>query len=119
LEGNVPFSTNGEISGAITHTPGSTDIVIAESGVFEITFSIQADRVNQFALFLNDALIPGSIYSMEASNLNNSGRVIVSITAPSTLNLRNHTSFRPVSLLTRIGGTQNQVNASVRIIRLV
>jgi hypothetical protein len=119
LEGNVPFSNNGVIAGAITHTPDSADIVIAESGIYEITFSIEADRVNQFALFLNDALIPGTIYGVGASNINNSGRVIVAITAPATLNLRNHTSYQPVCLLTLIGGTQNQVNASIRIIRLL
>ena len=114
----MPFSNNGLIVGGIAHNPGSADIVINESGTYEITFSVQADRVNQFALFLNDTLIPGTIYSVGAANVNNIGRVIVTVQAPATLNLRNHTSFNPVSLQTEIGGAEDQVNAAISIIRL-
>jgi hypothetical protein len=119
LEADVPLSTNGLIVGGITHASGSSDIVINTSGTYEITFMVEADRVNQFALFLNDTLIPGTIYGISAANIQNTGRVIVSITAPATLNIRNHTSFQAVSLLANIGGTQADANASIRIIRLV
>jgi hypothetical protein len=114
----VPFSSNGVIMGDITHEPGSADIVINETGVYEITFMAQGNRVNQFALFANDVLVPGAIYSVGAANIQNTGRVILSVTAPVTLSVRNNTSFNSVGLETLIGGTQNQVNASVRIIRL-
>ena len=114
----MPFSNNGVIMGAITHTPGSTDIVINESGLYEITFMVQGNRVNQFALFINGNPVPESIYSVGAANIQNTGRVIISITAPATLTIRNHTSFNSIGLEALIGGTQNQVNASVRIIRL-
>ena len=119
VEADLPFSNNGLISGGIIHTPGSANIVIEESGTYEIVYSVEADRVNQFALFLNGALIPGSIYGIGAANIHNIGRVIVSVTAPATLTLRNHTSFFPVSLLQPIGGVQVDTNASIRIIRLV
>src|SRR5690606_28336710 len=98
LEAAVPFSTNGLIAGGITHNPGSTDIIINESGTYEITFTVQADRVNQFALFLNESVIPGTVYGIGVANAYNTGRVIVSISAPATLTVRNHTSFNPVSL---------------------
>ncbi|HEX2952860.1 MAG TPA: collagen-like protein, partial [Bacillota bacterium] len=93
-------------------------ITITTSGIYEISFQLEGDRVNQFALFLNGALIPGSIYGVGAANVPNSGRVIVAITAPSTLTLRNHTSFNPVGLLANVGGTQDNVNASIRILRI-
>ncbi|HEY8465035.1 MAG TPA: hypothetical protein VIM29_13670 [Bacillota bacterium] len=118
LEEAVPFSSNGIIQGGISHNPGSAEIMINETGFYEITFSLQADRVNQFALFLNGILIPGSIYSTGAANINNIGRVIVFIEAPATLTLRNHTSFNPVQVPIQIGGFLDQVNASIRIIRL-
>ena len=118
LEAAVPFSTNGLIVGGIAHTPGSTDIIINETGVYEITFTVQADRVNQFAIFLGGSLVPGTIYSVGAANIQNTGKVLVSITAPATVSIRNHTSFSPVSLQTEIGGTQDQVNAAVLIRRL-
>jgi hypothetical protein len=118
-EADVPFSTNGEIVGAIAHTPGSSEILINNSGVYEITFSISPDQPNQFALFLNGTLVPGSIYGINATNIYNVGRAIVSITAPAILTLRNHTSFTAVNLHTRIGGTQLNVNASIRIIKLI
>ena len=114
----VPFSNNGVIMGAITHTPGSTEIVINESGLYEITFMVQGNRVNQFALFINGNPVSESIYSVGAANIQNTGRVVLAITAPATLTIRNHTSFNSIGLESLIGGTQNQVNASVRIIRL-
>jgi hypothetical protein len=119
LEADVPLSTNGIIVGSITHTPGTAGVTINTSGTYEITFMVDADRVNQFALFSNGTLIPGSIYGVGAANIQNTGRVIVSITAPATITIRNHTSFQPVSLLANVGGTQANVNASIRIIRLV
>ena len=118
VEADLPFSTNGLIVGGIAHTPGATEIFINETGDYEITFSVQADRVNQFALFLNDVLVPGSIYSIGAANIGNIGSVIISITAPAVLTIRNHTSFNAVTLQTEIGGLQNQVNAAIKIIRL-
>jgi len=117
-EENVPFSNNGLIIGNIEHAPGNTDILINESGDYEITFMVMANRVNQFALFLNNELVPGSVYGVGGANIQNTGRVIVSIAAPAVLNVRNHSSFNTVDLEEEVGGTLNQVNASVRIIRL-
>lgn len=118
LDGLVPFSNNGLIVGGIAHEPGTPEILINETGIYEITFMVQGDRVNQFALFLNDDLIPGTIYSVGAANIQNTGRVIVSITAPAIISIRNHTSFSPITLETLIGGTQDQVNAAVLIRRI-
>ena len=118
MDGVVPFSNNGLIVGGIVHPPGSPDIIIEETGVYEITFMVQADRVNQFAIFLDGNLVPGSIYSVGAANIQNTGTVIVEIEAPVLLNIRNFSSFSPVALQTEIGGTRDQVNAALVIRRL-
>lgn len=118
VDGVVPFSNNGLIVGGIVHPPGSPDIIIEETGVYEITFMVQADRVNQFAIFLDGNLVPGSIYSVGAANIQNTGTVIVEIEAPVLLNIRNFSSFSPVALQTEIGGTRDQVNAALVIRRL-
>jgi hypothetical protein len=119
VEGAVPFGVNGLIIGGISHTPGSGEILFTESGIYDIIFSVQGDRSNQFALFLDGVLIPGTVYGIDAANISNIGRVIVSITAPAVLTVRNHTSFSPVALETQIGGQLDQVNASIQIVRLV
>jgi hypothetical protein len=117
-ETDVPLDTNGLIVGGISHTPGSAEILITSSGVYSIMFTVVADRVNQFALFLNGVLIPGSIYGVGAANVENTGHVIVSITAPATLTIRNHTSFNTVALLQNVDGVQDNVNASIQILRI-
>ena len=120
MEADVPLSTNGVIVGDIAHTPGSPSVVINSSGFYEITFMVEADRVNQFALFLDGTFIPGTIFSVGDSGIQNTGNVIVAITAPATLTMRNHTSFSAVEILdNNIGGTQtNVVNAMIRIVKL-
>jgi hypothetical protein len=114
-EEDIPFDTNGLLVGGISHTPGSTDIVISDSGDYFIFYTMTAFPGNQFALFLDDALVPGSIYG---STGNNYGSVIIPITAPVTLTVRNHTSTGAVTFPQPTGGTQVNVNASIRLIKL-
>ncbi len=73
----------------------------------------------QFALFLNNTLVPGSIYGT-ANTPQLNGRAIITVTtAPSTLTLRNFISQSgTVTLNTPAGGTQTNSNASVHIIKL-
>ena len=119
MEGTVPFSTNGTITGGIAHIPGTGEILLAESGIYDIIFFVQGDRSNQFALFVDGVLVPGTIHGIDAANINNIGEVLISITAPAVLTIKNHISFGPVSLDTQLGGLLDQVNASIRIIRVV
>ncbi len=71
------------------------------------------------ALFLNGALVTGSIYGSGAGTQQNTGQVIVSV--PGTgevLTLKNHSSSSAVGLASDIGGTQANVNASITIEKL-
>ncbi|MER2079119.1 collagen-like protein, partial [Psychrobacillus psychrotolerans] len=118
VEADVPFDTNGILTPGITHAPGDTDILFTVPGIYEVTFSVSGTQPNQFALFLNDALVPGTIYASGAGTQQNTGLSIFQIAAGDVLTLRNHSSTAAVGLASSIGGTQANVNASVVIKKL-
>jgi hypothetical protein len=118
IEADVNFSTNGLLTDGISHDPGSPSILISEAGVYEVTFSVSGTEPNQFALFLNGDLVPGTIYASGAGTQQNNGQAIFTIEAGDVLTLRNHSSDAGVGLATPIGGKQASVNASVVIKKL-
>lgn len=118
IEADVPFDSNGVITPGITHAPGSSTILFDTPGDYEITFSVSGTEPNQFALFLNGLLVPGTIYGSGAGTQQNTGQAIVTIAAGDVLTLRNHSSASAVTLATPIGGTQANVNASIFIEKL-
>ena len=73
---------------------------------------------NQFALFLNGALVLGTVYGSGAGTQQNNGQAIIAIAAGDVLTLRNHSSSAAVSLQTLAGGIQTNVNASIVIKKL-
>lgn len=121
-EENVLFDTNGLMTAGITHAPGSDSIFIVGTGLYRIRFSVTSQQTNQFALFVNGNLIPGTIYGSggdAASRQQNTGQVIVTLNAGDTLTLRNHTSSAAaVDLPSLMGGTQANSNASITILKL-
>lgn len=119
LEADVIFTTNGPISAGFSHVPSTSGVSILAAGVYEVTFSITSNLPNQFALFLDGVLVPGSIYSIGAPTSQNEGQVILIAPAVSVLTLRNHSSIGSVPLQSIAGGTQLNVNASLLITRLV
>ena len=118
IEADVNFDTNGFLTAGITHAPGSPSILITDAGIYEVTFSVSGTEPNQFALFLNGNLVPGTIYASGAGTQQNNGQAIFTIGAGDVLTLRNHSSAAAVGLATPIGGTQANVNASVVIKKL-
>ncbi|MFT8318805.1 MAG: collagen-like protein, partial [Sporolactobacillus sp.] len=118
IEADVLFSTNGVITPGITHAPGTSLIAITTPGDYEVTFSVSGVEPNQFALFLNGALVPGTIYGSGAGTQQNNGQVILTIASGDALTLRNHSSAAAVTLQTLAGGTQTNVNASVVLKKL-
>jgi hypothetical protein len=117
---DVIFDTNGPLVG-ITHTPGTAQIILPTTGNYSVLFGVTTvpGTGKQFALFLNNILVPGSIYGT-ANTPQLNGRVIVTVTtAPATLTLRNFTSQNgTVTLNTPVGGTEPTVDASVHIMKL-
>ncbi len=120
LETPVNFSNNGLLTAGITHALGSSDVILVTAGDYVVTFSVSGSEPNQFALFLNGILVPGSVYGSGAGTQQNNGQVILSIGANDTLSLRNHTSAAAVTLAETppIGGTVAAANASLMIIKL-
>jgi hypothetical protein len=73
---------------------------------------------NQFALFLNGTLIPGTIYGSGGGTQQTNGQAIIALGMGDILTLRNYSSASAVTLQTLAGGTQTNVNASVIIKKL-
>lgn len=100
-------------------SPPSSVILINAAGIYKVDFSVSGAEPSQFALFLNGALVAGSIYPSGAGTQQNNGQVILLMGAGDSLTLRSHSSSSPVTLTTPIGGTQASVNASISILKLV
>lgn len=115
---DVTFDTNGPIFGAIAHTVGDSVITINTPGNYKVIFSVTAQQANQFALFLNGALVAGTIYGSNDTDQQNTGVAIITVAGSSTLTLRNYISATSVLLETLAGGTANNVTASILIQRL-
>jgi hypothetical protein len=120
VEAAVTFSDNGIGTTSFTHVLGGTDINIVNAGTYKVTFSVSGAEPNQFALFVNGIVDPGSIYGSGAGTQQNSGQDVLHIGANDVLTLVNHTSASGVTLAasTPIGGTAATVNASILIVRL-
>jgi hypothetical protein len=118
VEADVTFDSDGVLTSGITHASGSAAIVLVNSGVYKITFSVSGTEPNQMALFVNGTLVPGTVYGSGAGTQQNTGLAIVAIGAGDALTLRNHTSAAAVGLASVIGGTQANANASVAIEKL-
>ena len=99
-------------------TAGKPGIVVIDSGIYAIQYSVSGVEPGQFALFVNGAAAGGTIYGSGAGTQQNSGRAILVLSANDVLTLVNHTSAAAVTLQTLAGGTQTNVNASLLIEKL-
>jgi len=91
---------------------------IESPGIYKVTFSVSGTEPNQFALFRNGALVPGTIYGSGAGTQQNTGLAIIMVSANAVLTLRNNASPAAVTLATPIGGTAASTNAAVTIEKL-
>ena len=115
IEADIQFDSNGISTANVIHAPGTTDILLAASGVYTVNTVVSGVEPGQFALFLNGAPIPGTLYGSGAGTQQNVGQTIVTASAGDVLTLRNHSSSSAVTLQTLAGGTQTSVNASILI----
>jgi hypothetical protein len=69
VEADVNFDTNGVLTSGITHVAGTAGITLANSGTYKVTFSLSDTEPNQMALFVNGALVLGTIYGSEERRL--------------------------------------------------
>ena len=120
IEADVIFDTNGLNSPVpiATHTAGTAVITIASTGTYKVSFIVSATEPGQVAVFLNGALVAGSIYGSGAGTQQNNGQVILSASMGDLITVRNHSSSAALGLPTPIGGTQASVNASIMLEKL-
>jgi collagen type I alpha len=110
----VPFSDSGVRTSGINHASGSAEIVIASPGDYVVSFSVSGVEPNQFALFLNGVIVPGTAYSSGLGTQQSSGQAIVSIGPNGILTLRSQTS----GIILVAADPPVVVNASVLIHKL-
>ena len=115
---DVLFDLNGPITAGVTHTPGSAEIIAVNAGTYEINFSVSSVEPSQFALAVNDAADPSTIYGSGAGTQLTTGQAVLTLDAGDVLTLRNHISAAAVTLQPIAGGTENNVNASIVIKKL-
>lgn len=118
IEDDVVFDNNSILTSAFIHVPGSSQISILETGTYKVNFSVSGMEPNQFALFLNGALVVGSVYGSGSGIQQNNGAVLLVASVGDILTLRNHSSAAAVTLSNYIGGTAENVNASMVIEKL-
>jgi hypothetical protein len=118
LEAAYTFDSNGVLSSGIRHTAGSAAIELVNSGTYKVTYSVSGTEPNQMALFVQGAVVPGTVYGSGAGTQPNTGQALVTVAPGDLLTVRNHTSSAAVGLATPIGGTRATTNASVSIEKL-
>jgi hypothetical protein len=118
IESDLVFSNNGAATPSLSHAPGTASIVVSSTGVYQVTFTVSSVEPNQFALFVNGAQVPGATYGSGGGTQQNTGQVILSLSAGDLITLRNHSSSSAVTLQTFAGGTQTNVNASILFLKL-
>ncbi len=118
IESDLSFSSNGDMTAGFSHSPQTVAIIINTSGEYAVWFSVTGVEPNEFALYENGLLVPGSAYGSGAGTQQNSGMIILSARAGDALTLRNHSSFAAVTLQPFAGGAQVNSNASVLIEKL-
>jgi hypothetical protein len=116
---DVTFDSQGPSLVGFTNTPGTAPITVTNAGTYLITFSVSSSDANQFAIYVNGALAPGSVYGAGAGNQTNIGQVQIAFTDGDTFTLHN-TTGADITLPNPIpaGGTQTTVNASIDIIQV-
>lgn len=65
----VTFSGNGPLSGTITHTAGTAEIVIGNTGVYLINFYVAPTAEAQFTVYRNGAPTEGGTYVGDGGNI--------------------------------------------------
>jgi hypothetical protein len=102
----------------IENKAGSSDISILENGNYLVSFSVSGTQSNQFAIFVNGRVVPGSIYGSGAGTQQNNVQVIVGLVKDDKVTLVNYHSAAAVGLQSLSGGTEENVVASVTLLKL-
>lgn len=120
-----PFDTNGEFSPAVfAHTASpvvatSAPITILQAGTYRVEYSVTVAEARQIALYLNGAVVAGTIYGQATGTAVTTAFAIITAAANDVLTLRNHLSAAALTLVTPSGGTASNTTNSLLIEKLV
>ena len=115
LEAPVLWDTAGPLNGVV-FTPGSGNVTVAKAGLYKVEFSVSGTEPNQFAIAVNGTANASTIYGSGAGTQQNTGFAILTLAAGDVLSVINHSSSGgAVTLAPNVGGTQNNVRASIII----
>ncbi len=64
----ITFSANGPLSGTITHTAGTAEFVVGETGVYLVSFFASPETQSQISAYRNGTAIDGATYNGEEIN---------------------------------------------------
>jgi hypothetical protein len=108
---DVPFSNNGALIG-VTHTPGTTTVVVPTAGSYLITYntSITAGVGSQIAIAVNGTVDASTPVTALVATGQIQGTVILTLAAGDVLTLRNNSAVPLV--LTLAPGVGAQLTAS-------
>lgn len=111
-----PLFVNGAFTSGFTHTASSTDVIIVNPGVYAVDYGVEVLEASQIALFLDGAVVPGSIFGSGAGTQQNNGHfILTTVSANQVLTLRNHTSAAAITPQVPSGGTAANNVSFIRI----
>jgi hypothetical protein len=110
--GNVLFNTISNSTSGLGYNNGV--ITITNLGIYKISFYVQTEQDTQFAIFINDVIINGSIYSSGIGGKINVGTCTTNVLNNNTLTLKNTTNNNININIPNIGNNTS-VNASLMI----
>lgn len=113
-EAPVLWTNAGPLSG-VAFSAGSGNVTIAKAGTYKVEFSVSGSEASQFAIFVNGAVNLSTIYGSGAGTQQNTGMAILTLAAGDVLSVVNHSSASAITLAPNVGGTANNVRASLTI----
>lgn len=113
----VQFDNQIGGNASVSLMPGTGEVTVAHSGIYEVQFSVTGLDANQFAIYVNGSLVPGSTYgsSTTADRVQTNGQTMLVMVGGEVVTLRNRSGLYDESLPLMTGGTETNVNASLII----
>lgn len=116
----VLFNTNGTISGGITHTPGTSDIIVPNTGTYLISYLVNSATDMVFAVAVNASAFgfteAGSIQTGVGETRQVAWTGILSLSAGDAVTLQNR-SGTPVTI-TSANVSDSAPSATITIIQI-
>ncbi len=68
-DAEITFSANGPLSGTITHTAGTADITIGNTGVYLVNVMVNTATEGRYTVFKNGTSVEGASFACDSGEL--------------------------------------------------